>query len=225
MVRTRRRSWRSSFASDVTAAASSDRAADRPGGTVARQMRVRANAYPLPPAEARLAGTRPVVARSSCHTNTARSVAAPAAARERGTFARASGEVGFHPSGAVAGVTAPGHARRVPGSLPPGGQARTPDRIPSRPRRPRQARPARPPHNAPGTSRASLHHRFCRGLRHWARPAMGAKPTTKNPEAAPTPRSLRRSSRRGSPGGSARRYAIDDFDPRTRVGTDEQQHR
>jgi hypothetical protein len=163
MVRTRRRSWRSSFASDVTAAASSDRAADRPGGTVARQMRVRANAYPLPPAEARLAGTRPVVARSSCHTNTARSVAAPAAARERGTFARASGEVGFHPSGAVAGVTAPGHARRVPGSLPPGGQARTPDRIPSRPRRPRQARPARPPHNATGTSRASLHHRFVVG--------------------------------------------------------------
>ena len=162
MLRTRRRSWRSSFASDVTAAASSDRAADRPGGTVARQMRVRANAYPLPPAEARLAGTRPVVARSSCHTNTARSVAAPAAARERGTFARASGEVGFHPSGAVAGVAAPGHARRVPGSLPPGGQARTPDRIPSRPRRPRQARPARPPHNAPGTSRPSLHHRCLR---------------------------------------------------------------
>lgn len=163
MVRTRRRSWRSSFASDVTAAASSDRAADRPGGTVARQMRVRANAYPLPPAEARLASRRPVVARSSCHTDTARSVAAPVAGLERGTFAGASGEVGCRSSGAVEFVPARGHGRRVPDSLPPDEQTRTLDWISSRPRRPRQVRPARPPHNVPGTSRASLHHRFLPG--------------------------------------------------------------
>lgn len=126
-------------------------------------MRGRAHGYPQPPAEARLAGTRPVVATSSCHTNTALSVAAPVAAPERRAFAEVAGEVGRHPSGAEAPVPAPGHGRPVPGASPPGGHARSRDPTSTRPRRPRRARPARRPHNAPGTSRSSLHHRFCRG--------------------------------------------------------------
>jgi hypothetical protein len=123
-------------------------------------MRGRANACPQPPAEARLAGRRPAAATWRCHTGTVRSAAGPAADWGRGTFAEAAGEVGCRRNGAAAVCSsAPRYGRRAPGSLPPDEKRRTPGRIPSRPRRPQRGRPARPPHSAPGTSRASVHHR------------------------------------------------------------------